>query len=201
MRGFGQGVARYQVCRILNSKAHSSGLNLQTLSTRISDLRDLVTLQSTYSPNAPQSSPRFVSAASAYPSSPLLDRSIGSPPALLGANSRSFSRVSSAPATTAPFFSRNPQSTRPSNGRLPSGLGVRLVEPIRDEDESTSSESPLTPRVGGLTSPPMSPPTPSPRSPRAFSRSKTGAVFGNGQSGRSSNTSMEIMAGKNELTS
>jgi hypothetical protein len=172
------------------------------LSTRISDLRDLVTLPPSFSPRASVSSPRFVSAASAYPSSPLLDQPrppAGSPSSLFGANSRSFARVSSAPAASAPFF-KSLQAPRPSSSRNPSGLGVRLVEPVPDEEEPNES-GPSTPPVGPMTSPPMSPSPGLGRSPRTFARSKTGAAaLGNGQNGRISNTSLEIMAGRNLLT-
>jgi hypothetical protein len=123
---------------------------LSRVSPRIADLRDLVTLPQSYSPNLP--------ASQRHPSTPLPGRHLGgefsSAQSLPFSTSRSFARINSAPASPGQLRG----GVRAPNPRYPSGLGV-------------SDRAPSSSQINQ---------TPEPASPdrvkKPFSRSKTGAV-------------------------
>ena len=186
----------------LCTDSDARNLGLEQLSTKIADMRDLVTLSSSFSPLASTSGPPRISRGPAAnvpaPSSP----GIGSPhlsPALspgagpLSANSRSFSRVVSAPASSA-SFSSGLSLPRSGLGRTPSGLGSNVVT---FERESVGSHSPASTL---LDSPDLqSPVAVGKPMRRQISRSKTGAVaFGSPR--QSSISSVEILAASNMLS-
>ncbi|KAK1921774.1 hypothetical protein DB88DRAFT_499170 [Papiliotrema laurentii] len=106
---------------------HIKELGLTTLSTEIAGLQNLVTLPPSFSPRAPpRATPRIASAVP--PTSPLLDLPPMSP-GLLAASSRSFSRISSAPASSA-FFNSTQEAGQGSQGdRRLNNLDGRLEPP------------------------------------------------------------------------
>ncbi|WWC68163.1 uncharacterized protein I206_102086 [Kwoniella pini CBS 10737] len=186
-----------------------TGLGLTSLSSKISELRDLVTLPNTSSPKprlshgpprSPLNSPR-------YPA----DLSLSPGTNHLSANARSFTRSSSAPASSSFFsnFNQNPYI------RTPSGLGTIVQNPTSPTATEVSEEaghnaSFRTPngnstRTVLLASPDVSPPLrsglgsplPSDHRKRSFGRSKTGAV----NLSTSKAMDIAIYAGQNSLTS
>ncbi|WWC86683.1 uncharacterized protein L201_001560 [Kwoniella dendrophila CBS 6074] len=181
-----------------------TGLGLTSLSTKISDLRDLVTLPNTSSPkprlsHGPQSplrNPR-------YPTN--LSLSPGTNP--FSANGRSFTRSSSAPATSSMFNNFNH-----SYNRTPSGLGAIVQSPnsptTTEASEDANEQSPFVTPIGrrallaspSLPTPPYSglgSPSPGESRKRSFGRSKTGAVHLN----QGKAMDIAIFAGQNCLTS
>ncbi|OCF44840.1 hypothetical protein I317_01329 [Kwoniella heveanensis CBS 569] len=193
-----------------------TGLGLTTLSTKISELRDLVTLPSGSSPK-----PRFSTGplGAGPPRSPLANAgarypglSVSPGPSLPAANSRQFARSTSAPAYSGFFSSVHQQ---PRSNRTPSALGTLMQSPgspttteASEEDEDarngSMNMSPVA-RRALLASPSMpNPPSPSSLSPgagearkRSFGRSKTGAVaLSQGKA-----MDIEIYAGQNQLRS
>ena len=171
----------------------SSNLGLTKLSTKISDLRDLVTLPISFSPRVSTTVPkRMVSESPRFPESSAHELARGPPPSRsLGFGARQFTRVSSAPATMAHAISANAPMIGPA--RAPSGLGARFSLPAQDGDiqeEGSSADS--------LQSSPILTP---PNTRSAFSRSKTGAVKMNSLIDAGiPQTSIEIMAARNSLT-
>ncbi|WVF69583.1 hypothetical protein IAT40_004361 [Kwoniella sp. CBS 6097] len=197
-----------------------TGLGLTTLSTKISELRDLVTLPSGSSPKPRFSTgplgagpPRYPLASSRYPG---LSASPGPafPSSSTSANSRQFARSTSAPAYSG-FFSSIHQHQQPRTNRTPSALGTLMQSPASPTTTEASEEgedsrhdmsmnmSPVARRTL-LASPSMpNPPSPSSLSPggearkRSFGRSKTGAVaLTQGKA-----MDIEIYAGQNQLRS
>ncbi|WVR04801.1 hypothetical protein IAU60_001813 [Kwoniella sp. DSM 27419] len=189
-----------------NGTLQINGLGLTSLSTKIADLRDLVTLPKPSSPKPRVSlgPPRSPHANSRYP-----DLSLSPGSNHLSANARSFTRSSSAPASSA-FFSNMQQ---PGYSRIPSGLGAIVQSPgspttteaSEDADEARSQFT--SPRRNPLMA---SPSLPSPSTPpasvsvspdegkkRSFGRSKTGAFSLTQRKAMD----IEIFAAQNHLTS
>ncbi|WVQ98266.1 hypothetical protein IAU59_005389 [Kwoniella sp. CBS 9459] len=190
-----------------------TGLGLTTLSTKISELRDLVTLPSGSSPKFRFSTgphgagpPRSPLANNRYPG---LSASPG--PSFPPASSRQFARSTSAPAYSGFFSSVHQQ---PRNNRTPSALGTLMQSPASptttegsEDNEHARNNAPIdmstVTRRTLLGSPSMpNPPSPSSLSPgdarkRSFGRSKTGAVaLSQGKA-----MDIEIYAGQNQLRS
>ncbi len=184
---------------------------MTSLSTKIADLRDLVTLPSSFSPLAsgPSRKPPL------SPRSPLPDHQQLSPGSgHLSTNARCFGRTASAPASSA-FFTTFQAQSQGSN-RVSSGLGTNnglLASPTltetSEEDATAPDDVPLEGRTL-LASPSL--PVPSVTKPmasevrsRSFGRSRTGAVnlspsVGTGF-GRTAAMDICILAGSNALTS
>ncbi|KAK6903496.1 hypothetical protein I203_106999 [Kwoniella mangroviensis CBS 8507] len=188
-----------------------TGLGLTSLSTKIAELRDLVTLPSTSSPKPRLSHgpPRSPLANPRYP----VDLSLSPGTNHLSANARSFTRSTSAPASSSSFNNLHHPT---SYSRTPSGLGVIVQSPASPTTTEASEEQEgdrfSTPdrqlsRRALLASPSL--PTPPPSDPalgsplpgenrkRSFGRSKTGAVhLTQGKA-----MDIAIYAGQNSLTS
>ena len=178
---------------------------MTSLSTKIADLRDLVTLTSSYSPFAPTVPQR----AAASP--PLPDHVYLSPGSShLSANARSFTRTASAPASSS--FFQSPHFRKGSNNR-PSGTfrrGGLLSSPTLTET-SEDGEDHRPPESGRLLASLSLPePTPTARltsdgTTRTFGRSKTGALALTpnyaSSSGQLAARDIGIYAGQNALTS
>ncbi|WRT64563.1 uncharacterized protein IL334_001495 [Kwoniella shivajii] len=187
-----------------------TGHGLINLSTKISELRDLVTLPSSSSPkprlsHGPHHSP---SMNLRYPA----DLSLSPGANHLSANARSFTRSTSAPASSSSFFNTLHQS---AYSRTPSGLGAIVQSPgspttteaSEDAEDRRAFGTPIangngrallgspslpTPPPTGLASPSLSE-----QRKRSFGRSKTGAV--NLIQGKAMD--IGIYAGQNSLTS
>ncbi|WWC59695.1 uncharacterized protein I303_102257 [Kwoniella dejecticola CBS 10117] len=184
-----------------------TGLGLTSLSTKISDLRDLVTLPTTSSSPKPRAShgpPRSPLNNPRYPA----DLSLSPGTNHLSANARSFTRSTSAPASSS-FFSNLNQN---SFVRTPSGLGAIVQRPSSPTATETSEDAEHSGAPNGcgtrgvlLSSPnvlerhrhELSSPSPGDNRKRSFGRSKTGAV--NLNQGKAMN--IAIYAGQNSLTS
>lgn len=104
----------------ISVSADFSDCELETLSTRIIDLRDLVTFSHLHSPNASPSTSTAGPVHTLSPRSPLGLPSLSPQSATTG--ERTFTRTQSAPASAA-FFSHlrgsEPQQTQGSGGLLP----------------------------------------------------------------------------------
>ncbi|KAK8847615.1 hypothetical protein IAR55_005474 [Kwoniella newhampshirensis] len=165
----------------------ANGHGLTKLSTKISDLRDLVTLPSTYSPQA-----RLAPSRPPAPYYPNLSPAPGLP-----TNGRSFSRVSSAPAASSFFSTLQPRSNRAASGLA--ALSHTPASPTATETSEDGENSITSSRVL-LASPSL--PSPSTgtlgdQRQRSFGRSKTGAVSFESSKARD----LGIYAGQNNLTS
>ncbi|WVW78206.1 hypothetical protein I302_100157 [Kwoniella bestiolae CBS 10118] len=186
-----------------------TGLGLTSLSTKIAELRDLVTLPSTSSPKPRLSHgpPRSPLTNPRYPA----DLSLSPGTNHLSANARSFTRSSSAPAASS-FFNNLHQT---SYSRTPSGLGVIVQSPAsptttdasEDQEDRRVSGTPngqsssrallASPSLPTPSSPGLGSPSPGGDRKRTFGRSKTGAV--NLTQGKAMD--IAIFAGQNSLTS
>jgi hypothetical protein len=208
MRRFGQRESHdrvSEVCAVISAE-DISNLGLKSLSTKIADLRDLVTLPSPYSPFTSTSTLR----APPSPHSPVPEHSrLSSASGHLLASARSFTRTSSAPASSAYFNTFH--SLPGAINRAPSDLRADPAPPgsptLTETSEDGADDRPANPR-GLLASPSL----PVPRNAisgasqtrlRSFGRSKTGAVHpspGAGP-GRLSAKDICIYAGLNALSS
>ncbi|KAK4685484.1 hypothetical protein P7C73_g4666, partial [Tremellales sp. Uapishka_1] len=167
-----------------------SNKGLTSLSTRISDLRNLVTLPASYSPNpstsvsSPNQQFRPMHSSSPALLSPHLNQSP------LSANSRSFSRTISAPASSGFFNNLAPQPSSLSRG---GDVGL-LASPTLTERTETS-ETNLMPSPSLV--------LPSSTRNTSFGRSKTGAHVGLGSPGNGGKSvrDISVYAGSNLLTS
>ena len=197
----------FEFCSDVTSKK-----GLKVLSTKIIDLRDLVTLPTSFSPLASTFSRRGPTSES----SPLLHNPQPSPGSgHLSANARAFSRTTSAPASVAVFTTTHSQRQQRSSDRGravsgPSHREFRLHSPTPTEtSEDEMEESNADARE--VTS---SPSLPAPSNTethmqglrtRAFGRSKTGAVSFNPNmasgKGRLAAMDISIYAASNYLTS
>ena len=187
----------------------SSKKGLKMLSTKIIDLRDLVTLPTSFLPLASTLSRK----APTIENPPLLDHPQLSPGSgHWSANARSFSRTTSAPASVADFTMN--QSQRSSDrGRAVSGPSSRqrrrhsptLTETSEDEIEESNVDTRALASSPSLPAPPHAEPRLMDLRTRAFGRSKTGAARLNSNvvsgKGRLAAMDISIYAASNYLTS
>ncbi|ORY21739.1 hypothetical protein BCR39DRAFT_552915 [Naematelia encephala] len=192
---------RVQVAQCVDNAQNSlylAGKGLTVLSTKIADLRDLVTLPSSFSPRAtatqrPAASPTASPVASPFAPSPGTGGFAG--------NARSFSRTVSAPASAANFrngvLAPNPTSVRILSGLR--GEGPLLHSPALTETSEPETSSPHL-----LASPSF--PAPGHLSPlgqrnSSWGRSKTGALHFGTAGVQSQPMDVDVNLARNSLTS
>lgn len=154
-----------------------SGKGLKTLSTKIADLRDLVTLASSYSPTESASTITTPLARNQLSNYPHLSPGIGHP----SANTRSFLRTASAPASSAHLHDiALPRISQRASSGLNAG-GILLASSTLTEMSEDLLEIARVDARALLASPPLpvkpvTPPAALGDRNRSFGRSKSGRI-------------------------